>query len=309
VFGAGDNLSSEVQVVVVHYRTPDLLRQCLKSLFSGSMIPGKIVVVDSASEDDSFRAVMKNYPATETISLSENLGFGAAANTGVSMCVGDNVAILNADVFVEERCLEELTKALIDNEDWAIAAPSLVSTDGTVQPSGYDFPDIADAFKDLAPDFAAYWARNQSQNDAAESVGKTIGYPLGAIMLVKKSIFDQAGGFDERYFLYSEEIDLCRRISNLGHGVGHVPYARAVHIGGASTSQNRLSSISHLYLSKLTYFYRHHPRLYAIAAHVSILIGLSINPLRAILPRQDSLGLTPVGYWNLFRDIVRYRPR
>jgi len=297
-----------VQVVVVHYRTPGLLRRCLRSLFSGSIIPSRVVVVDSASGDDSFRDIVKYYPAAEAISLSENRGFGWAANIGMSECDGEYVAILNADVFVEEYCLENLAKTLGSNTDWAIAAPMLLSVDGSVQSSGYNFPGIVDAFKDLAPDFKAYWAGHKSLTIGPDDSVRTIGYPLGAIMLFKKIIFDQVGGFDERYFLYSEEIDLCRRISNMGHNVGYVPSARAVHIGGASTKQDRLSSVIHLYVSKLTYFYRHHSKLYALAAHVNVLIGLSINPAKNILPGQESLQLTPAGYWKLFCEIIRYRP-
>jgi hypothetical protein len=278
-----------VGVIVVHHRTPELGIRCIESLSSASSIEDLVVVDTSGGKNE-----MTISARAKVVKMEDNRGFGAAVNQGVEAVKGDYLLITNADVYFEPGAVDCLADALNNNPDWALAAPLLRELTGNVQESSFKFPGFRQALIDLLP--VPRWLRHSRFNGRYPPVWGTtrsfqIDYPLGACLMIRRGAFDSIHGFDESYFLYSEEIDLCRRLHKHGWGVGHVAAASAVHVGGASTLQDRNEMLEHLYTSRAKYFSAHHSYAYAMAVRLTLAVGLTLSPLWKRLPRYEGLSL------------------
>lgn len=279
-----------VGAVVVNHRTPELALRCVASLRAAAVVED-IVIVDTGGRDG------ETSPADDyrVVPMEENRGFGAALNRGVSEVGGDYLLLTNADVYFEIGGADSLAAGLGDHPDWALAAPLLRDSAGNVQESSFRFPGMVQSLIDLLP--APGWLRQSRINGRYPGAWATardfeIDHPLGACLLIRREAFAAVGGFDESYFLYAEEIDLCRRLRQAGWKSGHIAGAVAVHVGGASTGQDRERMLEHLYISRANYFTAHHGRAYAAAARLLMAAGLAISPLWNRVPRFDGLGLS-----------------
>ncbi|MDP6348892.1 MAG: glycosyltransferase family 2 protein [Chloroflexota bacterium] len=294
-----------VGVVVVNHRTPELAVRCAASLRSSESV-GDLVVVETDGEPTTPAAGLG--PDVRIEVMTENRGFGAAANRGAALVEGEFVLITNADVYFEPDAVEELLGGLRRQPRWGLAAPLLRDSSGDVQESSFRFPGLAQAVIDLLP--APRWLRRSRLNGRypaawAASRDFAIDHPLGACMLVRREAFDAVGGFDESIFMYAEEIDLCRRLQVAGWWSGHVAGAAAVHVGGASTGQNRERMIEQLYISRAKYFAAHHGAAYATAARLAMAAGLAVSPIWNRLPRYRGLGLGVAAALRLAGRVAR----
>jgi N-acetylglucosaminyl-diphospho-decaprenol L-rhamnosyltransferase len=293
-----------VGVVVVNHRTPELAARCAASLQASAAV-GAVVVVETGGDV----APAPDPGAEIRIEvMTENRGFGAAANRGAALIDGEFVLITNADVYFEPDAVEELLGGLRRQARWGLAAPLLRDSAGDIQESSFRFPGLAQAVIDLLP--APGWLRRSRLNGRypaawAASRDFAIDHPLGACLLVRREAFDAVGGFDESFFMYAEEIDLCRRLQNAGWQSGHVAGAAAVHVGGASTGQNRERMIEQLYISRARYFAAHHGAAYATAAKLAMAAGLAASPIWNRLPRYRGLGLGVVAALRLAGRVAR----
>lgn len=244
----------------------------------------------------------------KVISLEENRGFGAAVNRGVAEVEGDYLLLTNADVYFEAGAVERLLAGLKEHSEWALAAPLLRDPAGRVQESSFRFPGLAQTLIDVLP--APDWLRRSRFNGRYPSAWATardfeIDHPLGACLLVRREPFAEVGGFDEGYFLYSEEIDLCRRLKEGGWKSGHIAEAVAVHVGGASTGRDWERTLEELYISRVRYFDGHHGGFYAVVARLLMAAGLAASPLWNQMPRHVGFGLGVREALRLARQVLK----
>ncbi|MDQ4088914.1 MAG: glycosyltransferase family 2 protein [Actinomycetota bacterium] len=228
-----------VSAVIVSYNSAAYLPDCLRSLRSEGV--SSVVVVDNASSDGSVAVVQADDPAATVLETGANLGFGTAANQGVAATAGEYVLILNPDTVVEPGTVKALADALDRDPDLAVVGPRIENLDGTLYPSVRRFPNLTVAFGHAflglvwpANPFTRRYRMLDWDHDRAAADVDWVG---GACFLARRTAFEMVGGFDEAYFMYVEDVDLCWRLGQAGWRVGYEPGGRVVHaLGGSSRS-------------------------------------------------------------------------
>jgi len=217
--------------VIVNYRSADHALACASSLEADGV--EEIVIVDSGSGDDSV-ARLEAASAT-VVTLARNVGYGAATNAGVSRTSAPFVIVANPDLIVAPGTVAALTGALVADDRLAVVGPRIDRADGTRYPSARTFPSLADS---VGHGFAGLvttdnpWSRRYLRT-GSEQAGP-VDWVSGACFAVRRSAFDEVGGFDEGYFMFMEDVDLCWRLRRAGWGVAYEPAGRVTHLEGVS---------------------------------------------------------------------------
>jgi hypothetical protein len=224
---------AEISVIVVSYRTPELLRGCLEMLAAD---PGRrsreTLVVDNASGDES-PAVARSVPGVRLLEIPENLGFGGGANRGMAAATGGYLFIMNPDVEVLPGALDMLADFLDAHPETGIVAPKLLNTDGSLQYScrrHYTLKTILlrrTILGRMFPEDAAL--RRHLMMDYDHAAPRAVDWVAGAAMMVRREALEDVGPMEEHYFLYFEDVDWCTRMQTRGWRVHYVPDAVMVH--------------------------------------------------------------------------------
>jgi len=190
-----------------------------------------VIVVDNASRDGTVESVSSAYPSVRVIALTRNEGFGAANNRAFEIASGRYYILLNSDAFVQRGAIEAAVRHMDETTSAGAGGARLTNEDGSRQPSACPFPSPINDFLLLAG-CANRHARYPSQPVAADWVP-------GAFMILRpQALHAIGGGFDESFFLYYEEVDLCRRLWSAGYGVWCWPDIVVIHLGGESAKQS-----------------------------------------------------------------------
>jgi N-acetylglucosaminyl-diphospho-decaprenol L-rhamnosyltransferase len=223
---------ADVAAVVVTYDALPWIEQCLDSLAG---VP--TVVVDHGSTDGTLECVRERFPHVE-VCAQENLGLAAGWNRGLELTRGRYVLALNADAWLVDDALERLVAFAEAHPEAAVVGPMLRNPDGSLQRSVRGFPTLwrlATEYlflRKLAPRSAllnGFYAAGFDHASARQAE-----FVMGACMLLRRAVADKIGGFDEEFFLFSEETDWCYRAAQAGYETWYTPTARCVHVGGAS---------------------------------------------------------------------------
>jgi len=239
----------ELSIIIVNYNTRDLLDDCLESLYAAERPSGgmEIIVVDNASGDGSQAMVRKKYPDIHLIASQENLGFAAANNRGTAVAQGRYLLFLNSDTKVEPRALVEPLDYLKAHPQTGAITVHLVYPDGRRDPDNHrGFPTPWNSlchFSGLgrlfprSPRLNGYFQayRDFSQTHAIDVIA-------GSFMMMAAAVCRELGGWDETYFFYGEDIDLCYRLRQAGYVIIYYPHARVLHYKGASSGLRKESA-------------------------------------------------------------------
>jgi N-acetylglucosaminyl-diphospho-decaprenol L-rhamnosyltransferase len=229
---------TELAVVVVNHNAGTFLPGCLSSIYAaaGDVAPD-VVLVDNASTDGSTEAASKAHPELRVLSNLTNRGFAAAANQGVAATTAPFVFLLNPDAEVTEGSLVSLVKIAADRPRAAVLGPLVRNTDGSIQASARKVPSLLES---LGHAFLGPFAPNNRFSRAytmAEwdrSSEREVEWVSGCAMLVRREAFHAVGGFDEGYFMYVEDVDICTRLRQAGWTVLFSPELEVVHETGVS---------------------------------------------------------------------------
>ena len=242
---------SAIGAAIVSYNTAALLRRCLESVVADAR--GPVLVIDNKSSDGSADLVHHEFPGVRLRSEAVNRGYGAAANVAVRELGTPYVLLLNADTVLTPGALNALAGYLDANPRVAIAGPRIVNAAGRYERSAHSFPTPTSLLL-----HARWWPGPQSERPSMTSSHqeqerqpgrlvalsrrkewhpRSVDWVLGAALAIRREAFEAVKGFDEAYFLYQEEIDLCFRLRAAGWEVHYAPVATVFHVGGASTGQ------------------------------------------------------------------------
>jgi GT2 family glycosyltransferase len=259
---------TDLSVVIVNWNTREFLSRCLRSVYDTTPdLDFEVIVVDNGSTDGSQEMVRQEFPGVGLIVNTENRGFAKANNQAIRRSRGRYVLLLNSDAFVRENAIEHTIAFMDGHPEAGMAGCKLLFEDGRLQPSCYAFPTlfteflIAVGLDRLLPRsrlFGKYGMTYWDFDDIRE-----VDVILGAFMLVRATAIDDVGLMDERYFMYSEEVDWCYRLREKGWKIYFYPHVEAVHLGGGSTRRVRAEMLIRLYGSRIEFFRKHHGRLSA----------------------------------------------
>lgn len=253
---------SALGVAVVSFNTRELLQRCLRSIVAAR--PCELVVVDNGSTDGSVELVRDEFPGVRLIVNERNVGYGAAANQALASAGASAVLLLNSDTVLAPTALSALEAYLAAHPRAAVVGPRLANADGSLQRSTYPFPSAGDALLGESglhllvrrvPVLRERVLRTWRHDDA-----RPVPWVLGAALAIRREPFEAVGGFDEAYFMYGEEVDLCRRLREAGFETHFAPVTTVLHLGGASTAVPGQDMRRELLLSERRYMLRHESR-------------------------------------------------
>ena len=270
-------------IIIVSWNVRDLLRQCLASL-AANPIEGmrqQVIVVDNASTDGTPDMVRREFPATHLIANTTNRGFTGGNNDGLAF-MAQSIAqqqaqstttepyylfLLNPDTEVKPHALTRLAAFIAQHPKVGMVGPRLWYGNGSAQSSRRRFPTLRTAifeatwFQKYAPHG---WMERYYMRDTADDQVNAVDWLVGAAMFVRYEAYQQVGPLDERtFFMYSEEVDWCKRFKNAGWQIYYIPDAEVIHYEGQSSKQVSTQRDIRFHSSKVRYFAKHHGRLQA----------------------------------------------
>ena len=264
----------DVSIVVVSYNTAALLRTCLRSIRADVGPSREVFVVDNASTDGSAEVVRTEFPDVRLIGNATNVGFTRANNQALRLARGRYLLLLNPDAELRPGSLAALVDYLDANPGVGVVGPRLYYPDGALQSSRRRFPTLATGFVESTvlqrwlprlDLLARYYCDDLPSDRVCE-----VDWVVGACMLVRSEAAAQVGYLDERFFMYSEELDWCRRLKSAGWGVAYTPDAEVVHHESRSAEQNLARRDILFNESKVRYFAKHYGRFWggALRCHI-----------------------------------------
>lgn len=230
-----------VDVVVVSWNTRDDLLSCLDAVLSSRGVAVNAVVVDNDSLDGSAEAVAAQLPEVTVLRNRANLGFARAVNQGLRAGRAPWVLLLNPDAELPPDGIVRLLDRLRSLPEHAAVAPRLLGGDGLAQHSVYPYPSLGLSLllglslQRLLPRRAR--ARLLLEGDWASDRERDVPWAIGACLLLRRSVVDEVGGLDERFFVYAEDLEWCHRATRAGHRVRFVPSVEVRHVGNRSGAQ------------------------------------------------------------------------
>jgi N-acetylglucosaminyl-diphospho-decaprenol L-rhamnosyltransferase len=238
---SGDAPLTRWAAVVVNYNYGDVLETGVRSIAAETSAgPPDIVVVDNASTDDSFDRLRVAMPEVRALPAPANLGYARAANLGIAATEESVVAVLNADLDLHAGVAAAMLDALAADPRVGAVGPRMLNPDGTVYPSARSDPGLFVALGHAALGLVWKtnpWTRRYRQLDVDPTQPRDVDWVSGAAMWLRREALDDVGGWDERYFMYMEDFDLCLRLRRAGWRVRFEPAGEVVHTQGVSTSK------------------------------------------------------------------------
>lgn len=240
---ASGRQAPKLSIVLVNYKTRELLRQCLASLFeSGTAHPIEVIVVDNASGDGCCQMLREQFPEVGIIANEQNLGFARGSNQGIRASSGRYVLLLNTDTIVQGNPIDTLIDFLEENPRAGVVGAKLLNEDLTLQAASKAFPTPLTALFGKQSLMTRWFPNNpltrrylvclfadHARPFEVDSVG-------GAALMIRREVIEDVGLLDERYFMYWEDVDWCYRIKRRGWKVYYHPHAPIIHLDGKSSN-------------------------------------------------------------------------
>lgn len=306
-----------ISAVIVSYNTRDLTLECLQTLGADlAGVPSEIFVVDNASTDGSVEAIRAAFPSAHVLANSENVGFGAANNQAMRRARGKYFLLLNSDAFPRPGAIPALMAYLDQNPTAGVAGPRLLNRDGTLQRSCYHFPTPGQAWRENLgiSRLLSQGSPLADYRDWDHASEREVDFMIGACLLVRREVFGQLGGFDERFFMYQEEADWQRRINGAGWRVQFTPSAEVVHFGGESGKREQTRVNQHFFESLDKYALKHHGVTGFLLIRLAMLVGCSVRAIlwlgAVVIPgqRERATGKALKHFRLVLRQISTGRP-
>ena len=249
-----------VSIILVNFNGEDVLFDCLSSM--EKFIPNdrcEIILVDNNSQDNSINLIENGFPRIKLIRLSKNIGFGSGNNVGAREAKGDFLLLLNTDTIITSNFLPHLLELMAKCADVGVIGTKLVFPDGRFQISFSPEIGISGEVKSKklhknAQDVEILHLIEQDFCDIKE-----VDIVVGASFFIRADLFNSLGGFDENFFMYFEESDLCKRVRNKGYKILYTPYQSLIHLRGHSVKKTSNRMSVEYRKSQIYYYYKHRP--------------------------------------------------
>ena len=307
-----------VSIVIVGHNSSQQVSACLASIELQDvykMDGVEILLVDSGSGDDTRVQIANSGIRTRFISTHRNLGFSRGNNWALRIARSSYLLLLNPDTELAAGALDYLIAMLDEHPDIGVAAPKLLFPDGSTQSSRRRLPGkltaLFESFR-WQPWFS--WlpiAQHFYMTDRDENTQHDVEWAYGAALLVRRAALSQAGLFDESFFMYSEETDLCKRIGDAGWRVVYFPESKVIHHEGKSSEKNLLARNLRFHGSRLRYYAKHHGHPWALLVRLATISHFAILSVEEALKfvatdRNRALRRQRISmYWKVLSSFVR----
>jgi len=300
----------DLSIVVVSWNVRELLAECLASLAAAPLVivapdgsrrgtagpEVEVIVVESASADGTPALVRERFPWAHLLPQAENVGFTRGTNLGLAQARGRHLLLLNPDTLVHGDALTQLIAALDARPEVGIVGPRVLNPDGSTQSTRRRFPTRLTAF------FESTWLQGYAprglldrfyMTDLPDDAAFEVDWVQGCALMARRAVYEQIGGLDPGYVMFSEELDWCRRARDAGWRALYLGGARITHYGGQSTGQVEARKHIHFQQSKIRYFRKFHGRGFALVLRGFLLLSygaqMGLEAGKALLGSQRDL--------------------
>lgn len=288
----------DISIIILTWNVRDLVRACLQSLpLNDPTI--EVIVVDAASADDTAEVVRREFPSVTLLASTENLGYTRGNNLGLRQARGRYLFVLNPDTELVGPALTRMRDYLEANPQVGALGPQVLYPGGAVQSTRRRFPTLATGFfestwlRSLAP--RSLMRRYYAQDLPDEAVAE-VDWVVGAALFVRRTAYEEVGGLDEGFFMYSEELDWCRRLKAAGWQVVYFPPAQVIHHEAQSSAQVPAATHIRFNTSKVRYYRKYHGALAAEVLRWFLLgnfaLQIVVEGLKGLLGHKRKLRAT-----------------
>ncbi len=307
-----------VSIVIVNWKTPELLAQCLDSIAERDRgaCDFELQVVDNNSGDGSVEMIKKRFPHVYLTENDDNVGFSRACNQVIPLCKGKYVLLLNPDTIVTEDAVSAMADYLDSEESAGAVGPKVLNTDGTLQLAcRRSFPSLKASFYRLTylsrlfPNSKVVAEYNLGHLDPDKRAD--VDALSGSAMMVRRHVIEQIGLLDEDIFMFGEDIDWCWRIKEAGYRVVYIPESIVYHIHGASSRKRPIGATINLHKGMEVFYKKHLAKKYWAPVNLLVyaaiwsraLAFILVNLLRGFLTRKKTLPEHDRAYGMAVADI------
>ena len=269
-----------LDVVIVAYRSRDLVRRCLQSLHEHSpAVPMHVFVVDNASNDGTAELVRRDFPTVDLETSTRNLGFSAANNRAIRRGSGDYVLALNPDTSITEGALDALLALMERHPEVGICGCRLVQENGEFDHAARRaFPTIVGALGHFSGVGRRTERGGLAQYRAPDVEGGPVDAVNGAFMLMRRRALEEVGLFDEGFWMYMEDLDLCYRFKQAGWTTWYEPSVTVMHVKAGTSGRLRKPRLNYAFHYGMFRFYRKHYAADASSAvNLSVYVGIALK--------------------------------
>ncbi|XOU94878.1 MAG: glycosyltransferase family 2 protein [Candidatus Kerfeldbacteria bacterium] len=288
----------DVSIVIVSWQVKEQLKNCLTSIYKETKnLEFEVFVIDNNSSDSTVEMVLNNFSKVHLIANKSNLGFAKACNQGIQRSKGKKVLILNPDTEIRDNAVKKIYNFMSNNPDCGIAGCKIKNEDGSVQPSVRRFPDILShilillKLHNFFPSFKPLGKYHF--NDFDYNTTQIVDQVMGAFYMLNRDMLKKVGIFDEHFYIWYEEVDLCKRAIEKGWKTYYIHEATVMHLKGVSFGKANVIKKQIIFNRSLLYYFFKHKNI------VSYFILLIIYPISISL----SFLVQIVGYKKIRKDI------
>ena len=243
----------DLSIIIVNYNVKEFLQNLLHSAEkASSRISKEIIVIDNASDDGSVDIIKQKFPTVKLIENKNNIGFGSANNQGLKIAQGKYILFINPDCIVSENTFDKMISFFNEHPDCGLAGCKILNSDGSLQLAcRRSFPGPWTSFtkvtglSNLFPGSRIFARYNLTYLD--ENKTHEVDAVSGSFMMIKRDAYEKVGGFDDQFFMYGEDLDLCYRVQKAGFKVYYVPDTQIIHYKGESTKRSNLDETKLFY--------------------------------------------------------------
>lgn len=294
----------DVSVIIVSYNTKEILSTCLDSM-APFLAPfdHEILIIDNASGDGTAEHLRRHFPAVTLFENAENAGFAKAVNTGLRNAQGRLCALINSDIIFKENVFEKVLKAFGKDEKIGIAGCRLLNNDGSLQKSAYwSYPGILQEiieYGGLSDGLGRRLGIRYSLNAEEHDEDQEVAHLKGACLFLRRDVVRQVGFLDERFFMYREETDYCKRVHDAGWKVFFLASASLVHLHKVSSEKLADKGVRYRLKSHYQYLLKHRGKIEASLLYVIILFASGARCLLEWVRGGNSRYYAEIVKWHL----------
>ncbi len=253
----------KVSIIIVTHNSLPALDRCLASLKESLNGYGhEIITVDNKSTDGSLSAIKKHFPEAQIIKNEKNVGFASACNEGAEKASGEYLLFLNPDVTVDRNAIEQLIATIQTRKDAGAVAGRMRFPDGSFQATCRHLPRWGNMIFSRGSIFSKIIRDGNSYTLPDYETVTPVPAAAGTMMMIRKELFHEVGGFDKRFFMFMEDVDLCLRLNRMGRKNYFVPTAGGVHLWGHGSNAGKLRRNWHHHWAVWKYFRKHYPNIF-----------------------------------------------